>query len=115
MTDTLKKIYSSLKVAHGTARKKLAREHALAILQGATGFAGAIAGKDPFAAIDTAVSISDYAANKACLKSLGTVLKSAKKWLQFGKYKPLKDSSDLDFNKVDVTAVPDILQVTTLL
>ena len=113
MKDTLKRIYSSLKDAHGTTRKKLNREQGISMLQGVTGFGSSIASKDPFASIDTAVSIAEYAANKACLKSLGTILKSAKKWLQFGKYKPRIDSSDLDFNKVDVAAVPEIMQVTS--
>ena len=34
------------------------------------------------------------------------------KWLKFGKdYAALKDSSELDFDKMDVAAVPEVMQV----
>ena len=36
------------------------------------------------------------------------------KWLKFGKdYAALKDSSELDFDKMDVAAVPEVMQVNT--
>ena len=84
----------------------------LAILQGVTGFVSALASKDPFAFIDSAIGIADSQQGKACLKTLDRYKNSLKKWLTFGKnYKPLEDSSDLDFDQVDVDSVPDVMQV----
>ena len=52
----------------------------------------------------------DYEINKPCLKSLGTIRKNLKKWLTFGReYKPLEDSSDLNFDKVKVSSIPDVI------
>ena len=89
----------------------------LAILQGVTGFISSIATLnpmelDPFGAIDSAIGIADSQQGKECLKTLSGYQNSLKKWLTFGKnYKPLEDSSDLDFDQVDVDSVPDIMQV----
>lgn len=84
----------------------------LAILQGLTGFVSSIASKDPFALIDSALGIAESQLGKQCLNSLEGYLGSIKKWLTFGKnYNPLKDSSDLDFDQVDVNSVPEIMQV----
>ena len=53
---------------------------------------------------------------KQCLNSLEGYLASIKKWLTFGKnYNPLKDSSDLDFDQVDVNSVPEIMQVQNII
>jgi len=83
----------------------------LAVLQGIVGFANAIASRDPFAVIDTALGIASSQSGKQCLKSLESSLSSTKKWLTFGKnYTPLKDSSDLDFDQVDVASVPEIMK-----
>ena len=118
MNNTLIRIYSSLKKAQDVAQNRLNRQQFMAVLQGITGFASAIFGsavsdepKGPFAFIDTAVSIAQYDANKPCLTSLGSVIQSAKKWLTFGKYRPLNDSSELNFDKMNVTSVPDIMKV----
>ena len=87
----------------------------LAILQGITGFAGAIKGKDPLDFIDTALGLAESQSGKQCLGSLESNLGSIKKWLTFGKvYTPLVDSSDLDFDKLDVASVPEIMQVRNL-
>lgn len=87
----------------------------LAILQGITGFVGAIKGKDPLDFIDTALGLAGSQSGKQCLGSLESNLGSIKKWLTFGKvYTPLVDSSDLDFDKLDVASVPEIMQVRNL-
>lgn len=87
----------------------------LAILQGITGFVGAIKGKDPLDFIDTALGLAGSQSGKQCLGSLESNLGSIKKWLTFGKvYTPLVDSSDLDFDKLDVASVPEIMQVQNL-
>lgn len=84
----------------------------LAILQGVTGFVSAAASKDPFAFIDSALGLAESQHGKSCLKTLGNYQNSIKTWLTFGKnYKPLKDSSDLDFDQVDVDSVPGVMQV----
>ena len=65
----------------------------------------------PFDYIDTALDIVDYDINKPCLVALDSVISSAKKWLTFGQYRPLEDSSDLNFDLIDVSSVTDIMQV----
>ena len=112
MKGILTTIMNLLPEAYQKTKNKLDAEQFLAVLQGITGFSGAVAGKDPFAFIDSAVGIMDYEINKPCLKSLGTIRKNLKKWLTFGKeYKPLKDSSDLNFDKVKVSAIPEVMKV----
>ena len=87
----------------------------LAMLQAITGFVGSIKGKDPFDVIDTALGLAESQSGKQCLGSLQNNLGSIKKWLTFGKnYKPLVDSSDLDFDKLDVASIPEIMQVRNL-
>ena len=44
-------------------------------------------------------------------QGLDSVVKSAEKWLTFGQYRPLEDSSDLNFDLIDVSSVTDIMQV----
>ena len=88
----------------------------LAMLQGIGGFVGGVVSKDPFASIDAALGIAGSLSGKQCLGSLESILGSIKKWMTFGKnYKPLVDSSDLDFDQVDVASVPEIMQVCTYL
>ena len=112
MKGILTTIMNLLPEAYQKTKNKLEAEQFLAVLQGITGFSGAVAGKDPFAFIDSAVGIMDYEINKPCLKSLGTIRKNLKKWLTFGKeYKPLKDSSDLNFDLVKVSAIPEVMKV----
>lgn len=43
---------------------------------------------------------------------LKDLLDKVRKWLKFGKeYEALEDSSDLDFDKVDIGSVPEIMKV----
>ena len=112
MTNILVTIQNMLHDVQKQVEEKLKRDEMIATLQGITGFANAIAGKDPFEFIDTALNLAEYAVNQPCRSSLGSSLGSIKKWLTFGKeYKPLEDSSDLDFDAVDVNSVPEIMQV----
>ena len=112
MIGILTTIMNLLPEAYQKTKNKLDAEQFLAVLQAITGFSGAVAGNDPFAFIDSAVGIMDYEINKPCLKSLGTIRKNLKKWLTFGKeYKPLNDSSDLNFDKVKVSAIPEVMKV----
>lgn len=112
MKGILTMVLNLLPEAYRKTKNKLDAEQFIAVLQGITGFAAAIKGKDPLGFIDSAVGIMDHEINKPCLKSLGTIRKNLKKWLTFGKeYKPLKDSSDLNFDKVKVSAIPEVMKV----
>ena len=112
MIGILTTIMNLVPEAYSKTTNKLSTEQCLAVLQAITGFAGAVAGKDPFAFIGSAISIMDYEINKPCLKSLGTIRKNLKKWLTFGReYQSLEDSSDLNFDKVKVSSIPDVMKV----
>ena len=111
MTTILKNFPNLLKDTY--KKGKFHRNDLIAVLQGITGFGKAIASKNPLDFIDTALGIASSQSGKACLKSLDSYLGSAKKWLSFGeKYKALTDSSDLDFDQVAVSSVPEIMQVS---
>ncbi len=82
------------------------------ILQGVTGFFGGIAGKDPFDSIGAALEVAGHFATKCNTGTLQENLDNVEKWLTFGKeYSALEDSSDLDFDKMDVGSVPEVMQV----
>lgn len=81
------------------------------MLQGVTGFVGALKGKDPIAALSSAFSLIE---NEALRCNRGTLQQNKakiEKWVKFGKsYEALEDSSDLNFDKMDVQSVPEIMQ-----
>ena len=84
----------------------------LAVLQGITGFVSGAISKDPGAFLGAAVGIASDLSGKACLGSFNWNLEAIKRSLTFGeKYKPLKQSSDLNFDDFDVSAVPEVMQV----
>ncbi|XP_031560607.1 uncharacterized protein LOC116296689 [Actinia tenebrosa] len=107
MENTIVKISSSLREAQQTATNRLSKQQFFAVLTGMTGFLSA---EGPFDSIKTAITIAEYDANKACLTSLDSVIGSVKEWLTFGKHVPLTDSSELDFDKVNVSSVPDMMK-----
>lgn len=112
MSSTLLKLNQMLPDVYDQA--KFNADDLFAVLQGITGFFQARADKDPLAAIDTALGLAQSLSGKQCLQSLSSSLGSIKKWLTFGKnYRPLVDSSDLDFDQMDVASVPEIMQVLT--
>lgn len=88
----------------------------LAVLQGVVGFFTAIKDGNPSDFIDNALDMaSGPLAGKQCLKSLDQYKNSIKKWLTFGEhYKPYEDSSQLDFDQLDVGSIPEIMQVWIL-
>ena len=111
MTTILENFPNMLKDTH--KKGTFHRNDLIAVMQGITGFGKAIASKNPLDFIDTALGVASSLSGKACLKSLDSYLGSAKKWLNFGeKYKALTDSSDLDFDQVAVSSVPEIMQVS---
>ena len=113
MTRILVNIQNMLPATLERVKNKLNRDEFIALLQGITGFAGAIASKDPAEFIDNALEIAQREVNRPNLGSLEANLHSVRKWMTFGEhYKPLVDSSDLDFDKVDVASVPEIMKVS---
>ena len=112
MEEILVRIMNLLPEGYEKTKEKLDKEQLLAVVQGVTGFAAPIAGKDPLIIIDSAVYVMDYEINKPCLESLDTIRGNLKKWLTFGEeYEPLEDSSDFDFDKVEVSAIPEVMKV----
>ena len=118
MNYTLQRILKSIREAQAAESTKLNKQQMVAVLQGITGFSSAIftsktseEPQGPFAYIETALVIIDYDTNKQCRAALDSVIKSAEKWLTFGQYRPLEDSSDLNFDLIDVSSVTDIMQV----
>ena len=90
----------------------LGRNDLLVLLQGTSGlFSGAL-GKNPFESLSAAFTVVDHFASKCNSGPLQDILKKANKWLKFGKeYAALDDSSDLDFDNMDITSVPEVMKV----
>jgi len=106
MSSALENINTMLPDVHKKA--KFNKEDFLAVLQGTVGFAKVVAPKSPLNAIDTGLVLwGRWQGNN--------IRGSIKKGLTFGEhYKPLADSSDLDFDQLDVSSVPHIMQVRDL-
>lgn len=90
---------------------QLGKEGVFIILHGVTGFYSGILSKDPFAALDAALGVAEHFATKCNIGSLQDILKKANKWLKFGKEYAEQDPSDLDFDKMDVTSIPEVMKV----
>lgn len=107
MTSTI----DTLKVTLVDLQAQKNMQHFFAMLQGVTGFVGALKGKDPIAALSSAFSLIE---NEALRCNRGTLQQNKakiEKWVKFGKsYEALEDSSDLNFDKMDVQSVPEIMQ-----
>ena len=86
----------------------------LAVLQGLVGFYKAFkGGPDPVAIIENSISLAGSLSGKSCLKTLDAYKSSITKWLSFGQnYKPYEDPSQLDFDQLDVTSIPEIMKVS---
>ncbi|KXJ22165.1 hypothetical protein AC249_AIPGENE4192 [Exaiptasia diaphana] len=81
------------------------------ILQGLTAFADSSVQGNPVAAVNAAIDIAAHFATKCNTGTLQENLENIKTWLKFGEeYKVLKDSNDLDFDKVNVGSVPEVMQ-----
>lgn len=113
MSNILERIKKTLPDVHAKVRGTIDRQHFLAVLQALTGFGQAIESKSPSQFIENIITLSTHEEGRNCLKSLSTILASAKKWLSFGEtYKVLENSSDLDFDKLDVGSLPEIMGVS---
>ena len=110
MRLTLEKIIAQLPDVY--EKSQFNREDFFVILQGFTGFLVGVAGKDPFASIGAARDVARHFATKCNTGTLQENLDKVEKWLTFGKeYAALNDSSDLDFDKMDVGSVPEMMKV----
>ena len=110
MSNILKEATSALPDVYEKA--KFNSNNITTMLQGLVGFTAAADAKDPFAFIDQTLTLAEESSQRCHLKSLDSYLGSIKQWLTFGKhYKPLVDSSELDFDQMDVSSVPQITQV----
>jgi len=109
MTSILESINTKITDVYDEA--KFNKADFLAVLQGIVGFSKSIAGKSPGDFIDTALGLAGSLSGKTCLQSLDSYRDSIKKWLTFGEnYVAREDPSTLDFDQLDVTAIPDIMQ-----
>ncbi|XP_078357256.1 uncharacterized protein LOC144642139 [Oculina patagonica] len=92
-------------------KSKFNKVDLFAILQGVTGFLKEVKGKDPLAAINEALGVIGHFTTKCNSGTLQSIKDKISKWMTFGKaYTALKDSSDLDFDQMDVTAVPEMMK-----
>ena len=110
MSSIIQEVTSELPGVYKKA--KFNSQNLIGMLQGLVGFAAAGAAKDPFALIDQTLTLAEESSQRCHLKSLDSYLGSIKQWLTFGKhYKPLVDSSELNFDQMNVSSVPQIMQV----
>ena len=112
MSSSLKKIAAQLPAVY--KKSQFNQKDLLVVIQGVTGFFGGAIGQDPFGALGNAINVAGHFATKCNSGSLQDNLGKTKKWLAFGKeYAALKDSSDLDFDKMDIGSVPEVMKVVT--
>lgn len=112
MASSLEKIAAQLPDVY--KKSQFNQKDLLVVIQGVTGFFGGLVGQDPFGTLSTAIGVAGHFATKCNSGSLQDNLGKTKKWLEFGKeYAALKDSSDLDFDKMDIGSVPEVMKVVT--
>ena len=112
MASSLKAIAAQLPDVY--KKSQFNRQDLVVILQGVTGFLGGVVGKDPFSMLSNAIGVAGHFATKCNTGSLHENLNKTAKWLAFGKeYAALEDSSDLDFDKMDIGSVPEVMKVIT--
>ena len=84
----------------------------MAILQGLVGFVSGVASKDPLSSLGAILDIAASQAGKKCLQTIESYVANIKKWLTFDKkFKLRVDPSDLDFDKLDVKELPEMMKV----
>ena len=111
MTGSLASIVNQLPDVYEKAQFN--KQDMFVILQGFTGFLSGVASEDPLASIGASIEVAGHFATKCNTGTLQDNLDKVEKWLTFGKeYAALKDSSDLDFDKMDVGSVPEVMKVT---
>ena len=110
MKSSLEEILVQLPDVHRAAQFN--KKDLFIVLQALVGFATGTAGRDPLALLGTTLTIVGHFASKCNTGSLQDNKDKLEKWLMFGKeYAALNDSSDLDFDKIDVGSVPEVMKV----
>ena len=113
MKSSLEEILVQLPEVHKAAQFNKA--DLFVVLQALVGFVSGTAGRDPLALIGSALTVIGHFAAKCGTGTLQDNKEKLQKWLTFGKeYAALKDSSDLDFDKMDVGSVPEVMKVKSL-
>jgi len=88
------------------------REDLFAILEGLSAFSSGAAGRDPLASLGAAIGVIGRFASRCNVGTLQENVNKTLKWLTFGQqYTALEDSSDLDFDQLDVGSVPEVMKV----
>ena len=88
----------------------------MAVLQALCGFASSAVTRDPLGLVDVSLGVSTLSTRFCPIQSLETNVEKLRKWLTFGQsYQALADSSELDFDRVDVTAIPDVMKVSSII
>ena len=110
MTSSLEEITAQLPDVYEASQFN--RGDLFVILQGITGFLSGITSQDPSASIGAAIGVVGNFATKCNTGTLHENLDKIEKWMTFGEaYAALEDSSDLDFDQLDVGAVPEVMMV----
>jgi len=87
------------------------REDLFAILEGLSGFSSGVVGRDPLASLGAAIGVIGRFASRCNVGTLQENVNKTIKWLTFGEqYAALEDSSDLDFDQLDVGSVPEVMK-----
>ena len=111
MTRFLEDVVHLLPEAH--AKTQLGKSDLLVVLGGIAGIGSSVIAGDPFVAATAVLGVAEHVGSKC---DPGTLLDSIEKiehWLTFGQaYAALEDSSDLNFDEVDVESIPEIMEVT---
>lgn len=93
-------------------KAKFQKSDLYVILHGLTGFFGSVMGKSPFSAVDTVLTVKGHFSSKCRLAPIKEHNNNIKRWMDFGKaYAALKNSTELDFDKSDIEAVPEVMKV----
>ena len=113
MNSIIKNIQSILQGVVETARFNA--DDLMAVLQALCGFASSAVTRDPLGLVDVGLGVSTLSTGFCPIQSLETNVEKLRKWLTFGQsYQALADSSELDFDRVDVTAIPDVMKVSSI-
>ena len=89
-------------------------QNTFVILQGIAGFASGVVGTDPFASIGAVLEVAGHFAQQCDTGTLQENLDKIEQWMKFGEeYAARENPSDLDFDKMNVESVPEVMQVTT--
>lgn len=110
MNSSLAEILVQLPDVYQAAQ--LNREDLFAILEGLSGFSSGVVGRDPLASLGAAIGVIGRFASRCNVGTLQENVNKTIKWLTFGEqYAALEDSSDLDFDQLDVGSVPEVMKV----